>query len=230
MINQEILFADLSKLSFEPSLDWFGSTSFDWEATDGALYSSGAKVNIKVNDVLPPTAVHDNKVVNANMPEAINVLQNDVEGDLSINPSSVEVISKPLNGQAKENADGTITYSPKNNFIGSDSFTYQVKDTDGILSNIATVTIIVAGVQLTNVFTPNGDGKNDTFVIVGLENFDNADLAVYNRWGNEVYRNSNYKNTWDGDGLNDGTYYYILKVKKGSNQETRKGWTLIKRN
>ena len=230
LVNQEILFADLSKLSFEPSLDWFGRTSFDWEASDGALYSSSARVHITVNDVLPPTAVHDNKVVNANMPEAINVLQNDVEGDLSINPSSIEVVSQPLNGQAKENVDGTITYSPKNNFIGSDSFTYQVKDTDGILSNIATVTITVAGVQLTNVFTPNGDGKNDTFVIVGLENFDNADLAVYNRWGNEVYRNGNYKNTWDGDGLNDGTYYYIIKVKKASNQETRKGWILIKRN
>lgn len=48
-----------------------------------------------------------------------------------------------------------------------------------------------------NVFTPNGDGSNDKFVIVGLEEFDNADITIFNRWGNEVYRNSTYKNQWE---------------------------------
>ncbi|WP_169304441.1 T9SS type B sorting domain-containing protein [Pedobacter frigoris] len=80
-----------------------------------------------------------------------------------------------------------------------------------------------------NVITPNGDGKNDTFVIVGLEFFSNADVTIFNRWGNEVYRNSNYKNTWTGEGLNEGTYYYLLKMRKGEQVSAYKGWVLLKR-
>ncbi|QIL42615.1 gliding motility-associated C-terminal domain-containing protein [Pedobacter sp. HDW13] len=64
-----------------------------------------------------------------------------------------------------------------------------------------------------NLFTPNGDGNNDTFEIRGLEFFDANDLVIVNRWGNEVYKASNYQNNWTGEGLNEGTYYYVLRVK-----------------
>lgn len=79
-----------------------------------------------------------------------------------------------------------------------------------------------------NVITPNGDGKNDRFVIVGLEFFNNADVTIFNRWGNEVYRNNNYKNTWAGEGLNEGTYYYLIKLRKADKVDVYKGWVLIK--
>ena len=68
------------------------------------------------------------------------------------------------------------------------------------------------------------------FFIAGLELFDSADLTILNRWGNEVYRNSKYDNSWDGIGLNSGTYFYIIKFIKGGTTKIRKGWVLLKNN
>ncbi len=75
-----------------------------------------------------------------------------------------------------------------------------------------------------NIFTPNGDGKNDTFVpgITCLP----TDLKVFNRWGQVVYDQKNYQNTWDGKDLPEGIYYYHLTNTKGNNW---KGWVEITR-
>ncbi|MCX2454030.1 gliding motility-associated C-terminal domain-containing protein [Pedobacter sp. PLR] len=82
-----------------------------------------------------------------------------------------------------------------------------------------------------NLFTPNGDGTNDTFEIRGIEQFAINDIVIVNRWGNEVFKQTNYRNTWNGPGLNEGTYYYVLRVKDGVGSEWRvfKGYiTLIR--
>ncbi|NMB81816.1 MAG: gliding motility-associated C-terminal domain-containing protein [Ignavibacteria bacterium] len=67
--------------------------------------------------------------------------------------------------------------------------------------------------DINNVFTPNGDGQNDTWVIKNLDVFRENQLFIYNRWGNEVYTTKNYANNWNGSDLAEGTYFYILKVK-----------------
>ncbi|RZK51315.1 MAG: DUF11 domain-containing protein, partial [Pedobacter sp.] len=82
-----------------------------------------------------------------------------------------------------------------------------------------------------NLFTPNGDGNNDRFEIRGLDQFPDNELVIVNRWGNEVFRTKNYQNNWTGEGLNEGTYYYLLKAKNNADTEYRvlKGWvTLIR--
>lgn len=75
---------------------------------------------------------------------------------------------------------------------------------------------VVIGGPLTipNVFSPNGDGNNETFHIINVEQYNN-DLYVYNRWGSKVYTSRNYKNQWDGGGVPDGTYYYVLRIDDG---------------
>ena len=72
------------------------------------------------------------------------------------------------------------------------------------------------------VFTPNGDLYNATFEIKGLDSYPKNSLQIFNRWGNEVYKASPYKNDWVGtpnvagktgsDKLPTGTYYYILDL------------------
>ena len=64
-------------------------------------------------------------------------------------------------------------------------------------------------IVIPNVFSPNGDGWNDRFEIANVE-YTTNELTIYGRWGNEVYQTLNYKNTWNGDGVPDGTYYYVL--------------------
>lgn len=67
--------------------------------------------------------------------------------------------------------------------------------------------------------SPNNDGLNDKFVIENLRSTDKVRIEVYNRWQSLVFRDTNYKNSFDGVGnqgglvnniLPDGTYYYIL--------------------
>ncbi|WP_167021447.1 gliding motility-associated C-terminal domain-containing protein [Chitinophaga sp. Cy-1792] len=79
-----------------------------------------------------------------------------------------------------------------------------------------------------NVVTPDGDGKNDNFVIPGIDKYPGSTLLIYNRWGNQVYQNKNYNNTWNGKDLNEGTYFYILKLNKGDvHVRDIKGWILL---
>lgn len=67
--------------------------------------------------------------------------------------------------------------------------------------------------EIPNVFTPNGDGYNDRFVIDGLENCIQRQLVVRNRAGQIVYRNNSYENTWDGGDCPDGVYNYQFTYK-----------------
>jgi len=71
-------------------------------------------------------------------------------------------------------------------------------------------------VIIPNVMTPNGDNKNDLFVIKNLEQWENPKLQILNRWGQVVYYDENYKNDWNGGKLVDGVYFGTLQVSKGA--------------
>jgi gliding motility-associated-like protein len=79
------------------------------------------------------------------------------------------------------------------------------------------VTVIPYCIQVLKAFTPNGDAINDKWVIIKGQNCTKRVIAkVYNRYGGEVYENSNYQNDWDGNyrgkKITDGTYYYLLEI------------------
>jgi gliding motility-associated-like protein/uncharacterized repeat protein (TIGR01451 family) len=98
-------------------------------------------------------------------------------------------------------------------------------------NNRAVSTITVQGLDLyfPNTITPNGDGKNDKFIIGGLEKYPGSRIRIYNRWGSEVYRSEGYNNDWDGGNLTSGVYFYVLEVKTGSGVKPFKGWIQILR-
>lgn len=84
--------------------------------------------------------------------------------------------------------------------------------------------------NIPNLFTPNGDGINDRFVIRGLQQYSQRELIVLNRWGTQVYSSRNYNNDWNGGSLPDGTYYYVLKVRNGGEWTIHRGPVAIIRN
>ncbi|GAB3539054.1 hypothetical protein GCM10027443_35160 [Pontibacter brevis] len=65
-----------------------------------------------------------------------------------------------------------------------------------------------------NIFTPNGDGKNDFFEVPNLPSeFCTAvfsSIQIFNRWGKQVYGNTNSNFKWDGAGVNPGVYLYVI--------------------
>jgi gliding motility-associated-like protein len=94
-----------------------------------------------------------------------------------------------------------------------------------------TVTVSVDGLDAPTAFSPNNSGRNDRFVIKGLENSSTSELTIFNRQGNVVYKAIDYKNDWEGNNqhgkpLPEDTYYYILKV---DNHNLYKGFIVLKR-
>ncbi|GAA4200928.1 hypothetical protein GCM10022289_13500 [Pedobacter jeongneungensis] len=168
-----------------------------------------------------PAAVDDKAQTVANAPVVINVLANDDPGNSTFDKLTVEIVSQPKYGTVKVNADGTVTYTPDPGYVGDDVFTYRVKDAYGYYTNVASVTLTAnfTGITIPNLFTPNGDGINDTFEIIGLNQYQASELQIVNRWGNEVFHAKGYQNNWTGEGLNEGTYYYLLRVKKANSEE-----------
>jgi len=86
-------------------------------------------------------------------------------------------------------------------------------------------------------FSPNNDGLDDTWIII--RPFGTVlNVKVFNRWGNEVYRNENYMNDWRGKGianfmgedLPEGTYFYTVEATdKNGNKKQLAGPLLIKK-
>lgn len=77
-------------------------------------------------------------------------------------------------------------------------------------------------IQVPNVFTPNGDGFNDYFVI-DSKSIIEYQLYIYNRWGKLVFEGYNNNAFWDGTYNNmdcpEGTYYYIITLETSSGEK-----------
>ena len=78
--------------------------------------------------------------------------------------------------------------------------------------------------QIPNTFTPNTDGKNDTWNL-DFSNYSNLKLEIYSKWGRLVWSTTDLLIRWDGTSLNghelpSGTYYYILNLNSGEKSQT----------
>ncbi|MFN6944404.1 MAG: PKD-like domain-containing protein, partial [Cytophagaceae bacterium] len=83
-----------------------------------------------------------------------------------------------------------------------------------------------------NTFTPNGDGVNDFWILENIEDYPNAEMEIYNRWGILLIKRENNINNWDGivNGrlLPVGTYFYILNVNVDGIDPVAGSITIIK--
>ncbi|RAI97710.1 gliding motility-associated-like protein [Chitinophaga skermanii] len=102
---------------------------------------------------------------------------------------------------------------------------------DGTPSEQTPTPIVVAprDIYTPTAFTPNGDGKNDRLIFGGLDRYPNSRLTIYNRWGNQVYHNKNYDNSWTAEKLLQGTYYYILEINAPEGKRVLTGWIELMR-
>jgi fimbrial isopeptide formation D2 family protein len=148
----------VGEVTFTPNPGFSGKVT---EITYTVLDSTGQKSNpARINVTVLPTSSDDTATTPQGQPVNINVLAND-RGNLD--PSTVKVQTPPTNGTVVVNPDGTITYTPRTGFSGTDTFTYQVCDTGGSCTTskvTVTVTPRPAGSLTGKVFEDtNGNGS-----------------------------------------------------------------------
>jgi len=125
-------------LTYTPNTNFYGSDSFTFKVNDGTADSALATVSITVSPVNdPPVANDDTATTQEDTPAVtIDVLANDTDIDnvgryLYLDTFSVTDVSQGTNGSVTINPDSTLTYSPNENFYGSDTFTYTISDDKG---------------------------------------------------------------------------------------------------
>jgi gliding motility-associated-like protein len=95
-------------------------------------------------------------------------------------------------------------------------FVLTVVGDDGCVSVDSVFVTVVPNVSIPTGFTPNGDGWNDTWVIDFIDLFPQAEVEIYNRWGEMLFRSVGYRDPWDGryqgGPVPVGTYYYVVKL------------------
>ncbi|CAN5465013.1 hypothetical protein BH11PLA2_BH11PLA2_29310 [soil metagenome] len=164
-----------TKLTSESQNTFSGTYTFTYTIADKAgAESAPGTVTVVVmpvpGTVVKPVAVDDATDTDAGNPVLVNVTVNDVAAaGTTININSVQIVTAPTHGQAFFGSppfnNGNVQYSPAAGFRGTDSFTYSVRDSNGLISNVATVTIVVNRPTANDDFADT-DGNNPVTIDV----------------------------------------------------------------
>ena len=241
---------------FTPPLHYNGRSIWDLKVCDTDGLCGTTSVEIIVTPVIdPPYAIDDEIAGTAREIISYNVTGN----DLMIAPPYKEFydvfvknptyknsltlvttpISPPNHGKVEMEPNGMIHYTAVFDFVGKDSFTYQVCNS-GNLCDVAEVFINVGypAFKIYDGVSPNGDGLNDYWRIDGIEESPNSLVRVFDRFNNLVYETqaySNENNSWQGQSnhgmvqgtLPEGTYFYTIDL--GNGEPVMSGYVVLKR-
>jgi gliding motility-associated-like protein len=118
--------------------------------------------------------------------------------------------------------DNAAIATPKTTALQDITYTLLVTSADGCKATDDVVVKVLKQIKVPNAFSPNGDGINDTWVILYLDSYPDCTVDVYNRYGQVVFHSTGYTRPWDGrvngQSLPVGTYYWIINPKNGRTQ------------
>ncbi|SLN24684.1 Hemolysin, chromosomal [Falsiruegeria litorea R37] len=168
------------QLIYTPNADFFGTDTFTYDVSDGAGGIETATVTVTVtaeNDA--PVAADISATIQEDGTYSFNPLAaaSDVDGDTV----SLVRVGTAAHGLARLNEDGSVSYTPVENYAGSDSFTYVI--TDGVAETVVTVTLTVAEVNdapvaLNDAATLQEDGTLTFDVVANDSDVDGQSLTI----------------------------------------------------
>ncbi|MCR8551206.1 Ig-like domain-containing protein [Salipiger sp. P9] len=179
---------------YTPNTGYSGSDSFSYTVSDGQGGTDVETVTVTVGTGGPnvgPIANDDSLMLAETLPQSINVLANDTDPDGD--PLTVQSVGEAAQGTTALAENGTITYTPADNFHGTDSFSYTVVDTQG---ETATANVEV-DINLATDLSDNlvlGDGDNMVDALNGND-------TVAGQGGNDtIFAGVGYDEVTGGDG------------------------------
>lgn len=129
---------------------------------------------------------------------------NDPEVTFSWTPE--DGLDDPTSGVVNASPSATITYTVEASTVNGCETTGKVE------------VIVRAELEIVTAFSPNGDNVNEVWEIIGIENFPDASVKIFNRWGLMLYEvASDYKGSeWDGGDAPAASYFFIINLGDGS--------------
>jgi|GEM_PF-2442002 gliding motility-associated-like protein len=162
-------------------------------------------VNASANEIYPNNTV----ILSGNVtPASESVDYSWIAGDVTDAPFATSDLSQPVTPPASIEPPFLVT---NYFFIATSTENPQCADTASVAIRV------VQPILIPNIFSPNGDGINEYWDIKNIQEFTNAEVSIFNRYGQFIYKSSDgYRTPWDGtyngEPVPVGTYFYIIKT------------------
>ncbi len=210
-----------------------GVYTFTWTLDNGSCGTT--QDDIVVTFETSPITADDQFNVPFGTTIQLDVTTND---DLPTGAFTINIVSQPQFGTLLSLGNGTYSYLPNQGYVGGDEFTYEICSNacpdDCSTPSLVTLTIgDDASCVIPTIITPNNDNINDRFEIPCLSTgkFPTNEVAIFNQWGDEVYRSAPYQNDWqgtyNGEDLPAGTYFFVVDL--GNGEKPTSGFLQIER-
>jgi GH18 family chitinase/endo-1,4-beta-D-glucanase Y len=198
-----------SIIEYYPNTGFYGKDTFNYTISDGKGNESSATVEIDVLPLMnannPPSATADSAATLQNREVIIDVLNNDT--DIDNDNLSIINVTTPSSGNAVI-LNNKISYTPNNNFIGTDLLTYFISDNNGgeASANVSvTVKAETVNPQVAFMVTDSWDsGFNGKFIITNTTDTD------FSAWTLEFDFLHQISSLWNGLLINAGDNHYIV--------------------
>ena len=217
-----------------------GKNTFVWSVNDKVCPAYQARANVNIYLALVPKANKLGIETFAGDTVVANLIEATPPGTFTIRR-----LTEPAFGRFDYFSDGKFNFMTDSSASGIVKFQFlacsascnNLCDTGDVRilvkKRTQTIDTISNIITVPNAITPNGDGKNDYFVVEGVEKYPGNELIVFNRWGDIVYRSKPYNNDWSGNNqsglpLPEGTYYYVLRLNINDGKVLKGDVTILK--
>lgn len=149
--------------------------------------------------------------------------------DIVVSTSAPDVVTSSI----EDPGFNWVTNEGRETRTPDETATYQVTATNGGCTATDTVTVIVVGsLNAPYFFSPNNDDNNDAWIVNELNNYDNTQVTIFNRWGSKIITLDNQENVWDGlyrsgEPVPEGVYYYVVEGEVGDRKVSLTGYVTI---
>ena len=151
------------------------------------------------------------------------------------NETTVGVTSSTIYVWNFGDGPNSFAINPTHTYTAANTYTATLIAYNGTCASSPVSVIIMADVPTTmiipNIFTPNGDGKNDEFFIINT-GMVSLNCQIFNRWGQLMYTLTAPNQSWDGivpngDKAPEGTYMYILQAQGEDGKAYKQNGTIM---
>jgi Bacterial Ig domain len=164
-------------VTYAANHNFVGTDSFTYTIRNDCGKTATGNVTVTVKPCTRPTANPDSATTGKNHAVVINVVANDTDGGFP--PLTVTSVTQPSHGTATPNDNGTVTYTPNNNFTGTDSFTYTIQNNCGATAT-AKVTVNVRAESDDEDEGEGDDNEGDSAKFDDHQNNPSDSSATYN--------------------------------------------------